>query len=270
MKSKARQYKPSTIRRLDLLSGNQCAEPQCIKVLIANDGITIISKICHIEAAEPGGARYNPAMTDDERRHYNNLLLLCDECHSIIDNKENEKKYTVALLQLWKKDHESKMLAKLALNPSLLIEAINAISKLDLEEENDQIIEKLDAFAIEEKITFNSVKRNKFLIDEYKIYYSKINSLYAELEAQGSFKKDRLLRYIKNLYLKVKGKYIKDSVNIQMKIRENSDNIIEDIQDILSDSLLKEGSIYKEDMEFGIAVIMVDAFMRCKILEEPI
>ena len=51
MKEKARQYKPSTVRRLDTLSGNQCAAPGCTRSLIAKDGETILSKICHIEAA---------------------------------------------------------------------------------------------------------------------------------------------------------------------------------------------------------------------------
>lgn len=50
-KDKSRQYKPSTVRRLDTLSGNECAHPNCSKKLIAEDGISIISKICHIAAA---------------------------------------------------------------------------------------------------------------------------------------------------------------------------------------------------------------------------
>lgn len=31
----------------------------------------------------------------------------------------------------------------------------------------------------------------------------------------------------------------------------------------------KDTKHYEEDITFGISVIMVDAFMRCKILEEP-
>jgi hypothetical protein len=37
--NKARQYKPTTVRRLDTLSGNECAEPTCSKKLIAEDGM---------------------------------------------------------------------------------------------------------------------------------------------------------------------------------------------------------------------------------------
>ena len=103
MCKKARQYKPSTIRRLDTLSGNRCYATNCNKKLIAEDGKTIVSKICHIQAASKNGPRYNPNMTDDERRAFENLILLCDEHHSIIDNPENEKNYPVSLLQEWKK-----------------------------------------------------------------------------------------------------------------------------------------------------------------------
>lgn len=267
--SKARDYKPTTLKRLYLLSGNQCAEPKCTKKLLANDGITIVSKICHIEAAGSLGSRYNPNMTDDERRDFPNLILLCDECHSIVDNKVNESQYPVPILKQWKKDHEGKVLEKLTSNPSLLVNAINAISGLALKDTSTPEAESLSPFVIEEKISYNSIVRNKYLIDEYKIYYTKINSLYQELENEGIFKKENLLRYIRNLYLKIKGRYVKDSNNVQEVVSANSDNIIDDIQNELSESIVKEDSIHKEDIEFGITIIMVDSFMRCKILEQP-
>jgi len=65
-KSKARDYKPSTVKRLHVLSGNQCASPDCANVLMARDGETLISKICHIEAALANGVRWNASMDDDQ------------------------------------------------------------------------------------------------------------------------------------------------------------------------------------------------------------
>ncbi|HEY3488281.1 MAG TPA: hypothetical protein VGL10_09455, partial [Gammaproteobacteria bacterium] len=131
MTDKARKYKTTCIKRLYMLSNNQCAAPDCEKSLLARDNETIISKICHIEAANNNGPRFNPNMTDDERRHHSNLILLCDECHSIIDNKENEKKYPVTLLKEWKAAHESKKIAILNAKPTLLRIAIDAISQSD-------------------------------------------------------------------------------------------------------------------------------------------
>ncbi len=59
-------------------------------------------------------------MTDDERRHYNNLILLCDECHSIIDNKEHETNYSVGLLKSWKINHENLVQQNLFIKKPLL------------------------------------------------------------------------------------------------------------------------------------------------------
>ena len=269
MNSKARKYKPSTIRRLDTLSGNECASPECSRSLIARDNESIISKICHIEAASENGPRYNPNMTDDERRHFNNLILLCDECHTIIDNKENEENYPVSILREWKSNHESKRLNSLSANYSLLRLAIDAISSAEFDEAEDYNSSNPVAFNIEDKISHNAVKRNKTLLDEYKVYYTKINSLYAELEEQGSFKKENLLRNIRRLYVKTKGRYINDSPDPMAIIRENADNIIEDIEDCLIQSLENYPANMSEDISFGVSVIMVDAFMRCRILEEP-
>ena len=112
MGDKARDYKPSTIKRLFALSNNQCYEPSCTKKLISkNDDKIILAKISHIESAGENGPRCNDNITDDERRDFNNLILLCDEHHLTIDNKENESIYPVELLQQWKYNHENKTLS---------------------------------------------------------------------------------------------------------------------------------------------------------------
>lgn len=270
MKSKARDYKPSTVKRLHTLSGNECAAPDCTRALIARDGETIISKICHIEAASADGARWNPDMDDDQRRHFDNLVLLCDECHCIIDNKANEAKYPAPLLKQWKKQHEStRTYSYLNEHPSMLNMVINAISDIELDIEENISSLNIKAFDIDAKIKHNDIKRNKALIEEYKVFYTKVNSLYKVLEGQGSFKKDNLLRNIKGIYLQIKGKYIGNDSNPMLIIRDNADNIIEDVQDKLLILAEKKTCNYLEDISFGVSLIMVDAFMRCKILEDP-
>lgn len=273
MGKKAREYKRSTIRRLDTLSGNQCAMPTCNKPLIAEDGISIVSKICHIEAASDNGPRYNPDMTDDDRRHYNNLILLCDEHHVIIDNKENEDSYPKELLIQWKNDHEGKMIYKLQ-KSSALKEAIFAISDMD-EFDHELSGDTSGAFVIKSKIDYNSIRRNRFLIEEYKVFHSKINTIYTELENNGSFKKEKLLRNIQLVYLKAKGKILglkeglKEGLELDL-IREHADDIFEEVEEQLLTNLGQDDeSSYIDDISFAITVVMVDAFMRCKIFEEP-
>ena len=69
-----------TLRALFARSGNQCAFPGCAAILI-NEKNYFVGQVCHIEAAEAGGSRYNPAQTDEERRAYDNLILLCYPHH---------------------------------------------------------------------------------------------------------------------------------------------------------------------------------------------
>lgn len=264
MSNKARQYTDKTLKRLFGLSGNKCAFPGCTRLLV-NTKNAKDSNICHIEAASKGGERYNPSMTDEERADYQNLILLCVQHH---DETNNVKLYTVSALQKMKRSHESSFLnQKINKNPSMLKNTINAIAGIileDIEETNN-----LKAFDPAEKIVYNSIKRNVVLIQEYKIYHQKVNSLYDELELQGSIKKEKLLNNIKVIYTTIKGNYVLNSENQLEIIRQHSDDIIDAVYDCLY-SKLEESSLWDEDVIFGIRLIMIDAFMRCKILEEPI
>lgn len=66
----------------------------------------MVGRICHIEAALPNGKRFNEAMSNEERRAYDNLLLLCGDHHTIID--DDEQSYPVAQLKRMKQQHEAR------------------------------------------------------------------------------------------------------------------------------------------------------------------
>ena len=73
--------KQEVVRRLYLLSGNECAEPSCNNVLFdANQ--TMIGEIAHIASAMPTGKRFDSSMTNETRRAFENLLLLCPNHHT--------------------------------------------------------------------------------------------------------------------------------------------------------------------------------------------
>jgi hypothetical protein len=86
-------------------SGNKCAK--CRTDLIQEekeDNKYHIGEMAHIKGENPTSARYDPSMTDDERNGYNNLILLCRNCHLRID--KNCEEFTVEKLVQIKKDHE--------------------------------------------------------------------------------------------------------------------------------------------------------------------
>jgi hypothetical protein len=93
-----------TARDLYLRSGNRCAYPGCNQPLMRSDGV-LVGEIAHIEAAMEGGPRFRAGMTNEERRAFANLLLICRIHHTVIDT--NLETWTVAKLQELKARHEA-------------------------------------------------------------------------------------------------------------------------------------------------------------------
>jgi hypothetical protein len=259
-----RNYSDLTIKRLYALSDNRCAFPDCPIVFTSPTNTTNYSNICHIEDAEEG-VRFNPNMTDKQRSSFENLILLCPNHH--VETNDTEK-FTVDSLREMKQRHESLSISKgLTRNPSMLKNTINAISNLSLEDILES--EELNVYNPKLKLNYNAVKTNYSLIQDYKVYQGRINSLYDELERQGSIKKEKLLSNVNQIYTKIKGRYVLDSENSLEIIRINADSILDDVFDELYGQL-ENSSFFKEDIILGVRLILVDAFIRCKILEEPI
>lgn len=90
-------------------SGDVCALPQCHAALTAEGhsaGPAIIGQAAHIAGENPGAARYNPTMTDEERNHYRNLIYLCPNHHEQIDKQEED--FPVDDLRRLKEEHEQR------------------------------------------------------------------------------------------------------------------------------------------------------------------
>lgn len=93
-----------TLVALFAKSGNVCAFPGCTHELVTSRNL-FVGQICHIEAANLGGQRYNPKSTDDDRRSFDNLLLMCYRHHRETDD---EATFSAQSLRTMKSDHESK------------------------------------------------------------------------------------------------------------------------------------------------------------------
>ncbi len=91
---------------LAMLSGNQCAMPDCHKLLKEkNSNNRNIGKAAHIYGLNEDSARYKADMTDEERNHIDNLLYLCPNCHEKVD-ETNPEDYPVEYLIKIKKEHQ--------------------------------------------------------------------------------------------------------------------------------------------------------------------
>lgn len=261
-----------TIKRLYALSRNNCAFPACNVELLNSEDETNFSNICHIEDANQNlhkSDRYNPNMTDDQRRDFNNLILLCRNHHVETDNTD---KYTVKVLSEMKRNHESQTIKSwsgqdlIGKHPSALNTVIGHIGTNFFDDHLPE--EPMTAPDPEMKIQFNEVIEYKPIIEEYSAYQGRLSKIYDEIERIGSTKKELVLRNIKKLYLKEKGKY-----NSVEEIKENADSIISNVESelwkIVGKSQNTNSNLPIEAIEISLLVILVDAFMRCNILEEP-
>lgn len=78
----------ATVKHLFAVSGNRCAFPRCPTPMVDPTTGAVLGEVCHIEAASPGGPRYNAAMSDDERHGFGNLVLLCANHHKVVDDDD--------------------------------------------------------------------------------------------------------------------------------------------------------------------------------------
>lgn len=87
-------------------AAKRCAECKRVCHVDANeqDDYVITAKIAHIIAHSDAGPRGDPSFPLDERDKYQNLILLCGDCHDKIDGQPNT--YTIDYLKEKKRSHE--------------------------------------------------------------------------------------------------------------------------------------------------------------------
>lgn len=188
-----KKAKIDVIRALFAKSGNECAFPGCCNKLV-NKKNQFIGQICHIEAAEPGGERYNPNQTDDERRSFDNLVLFCYE-HHVETNDVNE--YTVEKLKNIKAQHELKFEKDNYIPDESLIQTI----KLQIENfwENIDLINKYKHYCPDFKVVVDTNKNFIDLTKDMEQYIKSLNSICNDFKNYHENSWENILKFIKNI-----------------------------------------------------------------------
>lgn len=86
-----------------------CSNPLCTKVTVgphqdAKKSVNL-GVASHITAASPGGPRFDPSLSKDERRSSDNGIWLCQSCAKLIDT--DITRYSVEILRRWKVEAEA-------------------------------------------------------------------------------------------------------------------------------------------------------------------
>jgi len=120
--------------------------------------------------------------------------------------------------------------------------------------------ESVDVFEIERKIGHNDLVKAKNTIEDYCLFYEKVNAKYSEFDTMGSNKSNSVLASFKREYSKHKGK-------------KDADELFYEIIRVIKNKVLNSvnySPIPIEELELCVDILVVDAFIRCKIFENPI
>jgi len=114
-------------------------------------------------------------------------------------------------------------------------------------------------YDIEVKITFNQLDRARALIDDYKLHHHRLARIYAEYDRQGRNKSLSVLDSIRreflelNLTLNADDKFFQTITATKRRILHSAN----------------APTIPDEELDLCVAILVVDAFIRCKIFKNP-
>lgn len=162
--------------------------------------------------------------------------------------------------------------AEIVRHPTILADVVNALTSV-LYLDPDSINEHPKSFEVQKKIDYNNVIDYAEVFKNHKIFQGKLDKIYDELEIQGGGKKTAFLSDLNSYYIVLRERLIREQKSISSieVVRKFADEIIHNIESHLLETIKKSSNISVE-LEFimvSIRIVILDAFMRCKILEEP-
>lgn len=134
---------------------------------------------------------------------------------------------------------------------------INELSAITLGE--NELSFDTTSFDVNNKIVKNNLSVFKDIIEQYDVYFSTVQKIYNDFDSIGNNKSFAVLQTINKEYLQLKTKFSGDSLY---------NAIAKNLKGKLSLSAnLKQ--FYDEELDLYIDIVLVDAFIRCKIFEKP-
>ena len=116
-------------------------------------------------------------------------------------------------------------------------------------------------FYIEEKIEFNSLKRWRKDVCELSVYSGMVSRIYKEFDENGRNKSRNVMLWLNYHYRQLSDNHKGD---------ELFDLLLERVcEEVSGDFRLKE-DIMEEDLIYNARIVLVDAFIKCKIFEKPV
>ena len=142
--------------------------------------------------------------------------------------------------------------------PSVITYVINRLADEPLAE--IAVNPETKSFDLEPKIDFNSLKKWRDIISEYTVFSLLVDKIYRAYDEQGVNKSFAVLSSLHDLYLNLASELTGDAL---------FDKLLESVYDIVNKDYECNESLTREELQMNIKIVLVDAFVKCKIFKKP-
>lgn len=192
----------------------------------------------------PEGISFNA-----EKDSYDDKRILKDVSEKDIDTKRNLASYLEKSILPATADER---------RPSVITYVINRLADEPLAE--IAVNPDTKSFDLEPKIDFNSLKKWRDIISEYTVFSLLVDKIYRAYDEQGENKSFAVLSSLHDLYLNLASELTGDAL---------FDKLLESVYDIVNKDYECNESLTREELQVNIKIVLVDAFVRCKIFKKP-
>lgn len=141
---------------------------------------------------------------------------------------------------------------------SVITYVINCLANENLSEISES--PNIKPFDVGPKINKNSLTSWKIIIEELGLYSLAVDKIYVQYDKQGANKSFVVLTALHNKYLSLREQYNGD---------ELFNKLLKDVYNAVDGDETCSESLTREELELNIKIVLVDAFMKCKIFEKP-
>ena len=142
--------------------------------------------------------------------------------------------------------------------PSVITYVINRLADEPLAE--IAVNPDTKSFDLEPKIDINSLKKWRHIISEYAVFSLLVDKIYRAYDEQGINKSFAVLSSLHDLYLNLASELTGDAL---------FDKLLESVYDIVNKDYEYNESLTREELQVNIKIVLVDAFVKCKIFKKP-
>lgn len=142
--------------------------------------------------------------------------------------------------------------------PSVITYVINRLADEPLAE--IAVNPDTKSFDLEPKIDFNSLKKWRDIISEYTVFSLLVDKIYRAYDEQGVNKSFAVLSSLHDLYLNLASELTGDAL---------FDKLLESVYEIVNKDYKCNESLTREELQMNIKIVLVDAFVKCKIFKKP-